>query len=459
MHAVRAKETKGLAVNGTRFISDLLATVFERSAPWRGGRDGRPIDELCRELLTSRGEVTGTRLAGIILDRYTTLDEESRLGFFGFLAEELDLDPEMLALAVDAYSAERSAANLDRLVSAAEPARRELLRRLNSVMGATERLVAMRSDLLVAIRNRPELARADADFEYLFGSWFNQGFLVLRRIDWQTPASILEKIIAYEAVHEIQSWDDLRRRIQPPDRRCFAFFHPSMPNDPLIFVQVALADGIPGSIQDILAPEREAIEPHEAQTAVFYSITNCQKGLRGISFGNSLIKLVARDLAIELPQLKTFVTLSPMPIFRRWLASAEASDLANAAGAVTDATDHAGQTGQHEPLVAEAATVQRLAARYLLDERRDDGQPIDPVARFHLNNGASVHAVHAMADVSANGLKQSCGAMVNYLYDLDRVEQNHEAFAAKQKVVASRVVQSLAKAGLGRRDTKQALAG
>ena len=262
----------------------------------------------------------------------------------------------------------------------------------------------------------------DLDFRHLFASWFNRGFLVLRPINWESPADILDKIIAYEAVHAIHSWDDLRSRLQPADRRCFGFFHPAMPNEPLIFVEVALSRGIPGSVQGVLADERETIAAEEADTAVFYSISNCQAGLAGISFGNSLIKQVVADLSRELPNLKTFVTLSPIPGLNRWKKEITALD----GGSENDQL--------------------QLAAHYLLKAKRPDGSPYDPVARFHLGNGALVHAVHANADLSDNGRAQSGGTMVNYLYDLSLISKNHERFASAQDVVASPAVTALSAA-------------
>jgi len=268
------------------------------------------------------------------------------------------------------------------------------------------------------MEERRDLEPLDVDLRHLFASWFNRGFLVLRPIDWASPADILEKIIAYEAVHEIDSWDDLRRRLKPTDRRCFGFFHPAMADEPLIFVEVALTKGVPSSVQDLLADEREEIAAEDADTAVFYSISNCQSGLAGISFGNSLIKQVVSDLSKDLPCLSTFVTLSPIPGLNKWLGD----------------TDHD---------ALRDADNQALAAFYLLEAKRSDGMPFDPVARFHLGNGAMVHAVHAEADTSPNGRAQSNGTMVNYLYDLSQISQNHEQFVGEKTVVASAAVKAL----------------
>jgi malonyl-CoA decarboxylase len=278
----------------------------------------------------------------------------------------------------------------------------------------------MRADLLRLGRGEPDLEALDLDFWHLFASWFNRGFLVLRPVSWESPAHILEKIIAYEAVHAIDSWDDLRRRLEPGDRRCFAFFHPAMPDEPLIFVEVALTQGIAHSIQTLLSENREEMPVGEADTAVFYSISNCQPGLSGISFGNSLIKQVAADLSQELPGIRTFVTLSPIPGFARWLS----------------------ETGVNAKPV-DGKTLCALGAYFLAQAKDSRGMPFDAVARFHLGNGAILHQVHSDADRSEKGLGQSAGLMVNYLYDLGRVAQNHERFATTGEVATSPQVRAL----------------
>ncbi|MEL6990963.1 MAG: malonyl-CoA decarboxylase, partial [Pseudomonadota bacterium] len=331
---------------------------------------------------------------------------------------EMNFTPADVRAALSAYEADPSKATYRAFMSVSEPPRQEFFRRLNRVPGATERLVSMRADLLEMVRDAPELAALDLDLMHLFASWFNRGFLVLRPVSWESPAYVLEKIIAYEAVHTIESWEDLRRRVEPPDRRCFAFFHPAMPDEPLIFVEVALTKGVPGSVQDLLKEERETLTEEDADTAVFYSISNCQAGLASISFGNSLIKQVAADLSLELPGLKTFVTLSPIPGLAAW------------AGEVEEDTD-----------------LRMLAAHYLVSAKREDGLPLDPVARFHLGNGAQVHNVHAGADLSDRGVAQSFGTMVNYLYDLRRVSQNHERFATSRKIAMSSEIRALDAAG------------
>ena len=401
-------------------FSDLLMTVLDRRVGFSvlGREDSRNIEELTQALVGASGEVTGRATGQLILEKYAGLDEAGKRAFFQHLAVEMNFTPADVRAALSAYEADPSKATYRAFRSASEPPRQECFRRLNRVPGATERLVSMRADLLEMVRDAPELAALDLDLMHLFAAWFNRGVLVLRPVSWESPAYVLEKIIAYEAVHTIESWEDLRRRGEPPDRRCFAFFHPAMPDEPLIFVEVALTKGVPGSVQDLLKEARETLPEEDADTAVFYSISNCQAGVASISFGNSLIKQVAADLSLELPGLKTFVTLSPIPGLAAW------------AGDVEEDTD-----------------LRMLAAHYLVSAKRDDGLPLDPVARFHLGNGAQVHNVHAGADLSDRGVAQSFGTMVNYLYDLRRVSQNHERFATSRKIAMSSEIRALDAAG------------
>ncbi len=405
------------------FFTDILTSLFERTPLLRGvlADDDKPIEVQCRDLLSSRGEVSGMSLAKIILDRYANFDDEQKLALFILLANDMDVSCSDAAAALQTYKSAPTASNYGTLTKLMEPARLQLIRRLNQTQDATSQLVAMRHDLLRLLDQQPDLAKIDIDFKNLFTTWFNRGFLVLRPINWGSPAHILEKIISYESVHAIKSWDDLRRRLQPDDRRCFAFFHPAMPDEPLIFVEVALTRGTPDSIQTILSETHRSMSAADANTATFYSISNCQAGLAGISFGNSLIKTVVQHLSRELPQIKTFVTLSPIPGFVKWL----------------------NETNQFDESSISQALLP-LAAHYLLEAKHRTGQPRDPVARFHLNNGAFVEAVHADADISANGLAQSCGVMVNYRYDLNKISNNHEAYANQQSVIASKAVKALA---------------
>jgi malonyl-CoA decarboxylase len=425
------------------YLQELLTSLFERREGAEPKPDARDLLAMCKSLMDDTGEFSRLQTAGSLLETYRHADNTQKAEFFRQLGEDFDIDVAVLATAAEDYAGNRDAASLTRLLEVAEPRRQELLRRLNAVPGGTEKLVRMREDLLKILREDKTLARIDVDFEHLFSSWFNRGFLVLRPIDWTTPAHILEKIIKYEAVHAIHSWDDLRRRLQPPDRRCFAFFHPAMPDEPLIFVEVALTKGIPGSIQAVLAEDRDPQSPQTADTAVFYSISNCQAGLRGVSFGNFLIKQVAQDLALGLPNIKTFVTLSPVPGFMAWLKQAATSEGNEQVEQLYLEASMMTPQNATEASPESAAAMKALAARYFLTEQRPKGGPLDPVARFHLGNGASLKAIHWLGDRSENGIRQSAGLMVNYLYDLKTVDANHEAFSRDGKVIAARDVQSL----------------
>ena len=402
-------------------FGDLISTLFEkryRNIFLTNSHD-KSIIELSKDLLGSFGEVSAGALAHMIFDKYSQITFDEKRTFFDFMAHDLEINPDEVRVALDAYQTNPSETTYKNFSTASEPKRQELIRRLNHPDGATERLVGMRKDLLSLIKENPELAPVGIDLKHLFTSWFNRGFLVLRPINWSSPAEILEKIIAYEAVHAINSWEDLRARLQPEDRRCFAFFHPAMPDEPLIFVEVALTKGIPNSIQGLLEADRDPISPDDSDTAVFYSISNCQQGLAGISFGNSLIKQVVADLSLAVPSLSTFVTLSPIPKLKSWLKK-----------------DHIPVKSNH--------TDQAIAAYYLLNAKDTEGRPYDPVARFHLGNGAMLHAVHADADKSENGIDQSNGVMVNYRYDLKKIPQNHERFLSENKITVSTDVRALA---------------
>ncbi|WP_299948596.1 malonyl-CoA decarboxylase family protein [uncultured Ruegeria sp.] len=412
------------------FLGDLLNQLLDRPGKRRGKDDKRTIAELCEALLSAEGEVSGFMLASTILDRYQTLDDPAKIDFFIYLNNQLELDADQLAETARLYADARSIELYQKLSEVTEPRRQELLRRLNQPSGATQELVAMRVDLLRFLESNPELKRTDIDFVHLLRSWFNRGFLVLKQISWDTPARVLDKVVAHEAVHQINDLDDLRRRLYPPDRRCFAFFHPSMPDEPLIFVEVALTADIPDAIDTLLSEGREPIEAEQAKVAAFYSISNCQRGLTGISFGNLLIKQVVTELSRELLGLDTFVTLSPIPGLTRWLAGE---------------TEHPEHGHAAEAVLAGTATPQDLramAARYLMFAKREDGMPLDPVARFHLGNGAELHELHAEADLSPNGQSQSGGAMANYLYDLNKTERHHEEFATHATIEAARSVRA-----------------
>src|SRR5215475_7545454 len=434
------------------FFSDLLSTISERGRsllrradPADGKQDSSGLVELCEALLSGRGEASGTAMARDVLDRYHELDAAGRQSFFAALARDFGPDKEKVANAIAAWQAEPGDGNGGALHFASEPRRQELIRRLNRAPGGTADLVSMRSDLLTLLDGHKDLAALDRDIVHLLGSWFNRGFLVLRRIDWSTPANILEQIIRYEAVHEIRDWDDLRRRIDPVDRRCYAFFHPALADAPLIFVEVALTETIPGAIAPLLAVNRQPVPTDRARTAVFYSISNTQRGLGGISFGNFLIKQVVEELRRELPKLDTFVTLSPVPGFMPWLQEANDVPVTDEERELLKQLDEA-RWFEHEEVTAQLRSVlEPLAAYYFLKARNAKGRTIDSVARFHLGNGARLERINWLGDLSSKGLRESAGIMVNYLYRLDDIEKNHEAYANDGEVVASSAVKKLLK--------------
>ena len=406
------------------------------------------LTELCHALLAERGEPSSAALSMEALVVYSSLDDTGRAEFFEVLARDFGPDPETVRRAIEAYRSTPTPRTLSALEEAVEAPRQELFRRLNMAPGGTGALVAMRGRILSMLGERAELQAVERDLAHLLRSWFNRGFITLQRIDWHTPAHILEKLIQYEAVHEINGWDDLRRRLAA-DRRCFAFFHPALPDEPLIFVEVALVKGLASAVQSLLDPASEVADPERADTAIFYSISDCQPGLRGISFGNFLIKQVAAELQSELAKVKTFATLSPVPGFRAWLESnvAELTLLAGGMRLATWLEKIRGQAMRRTALPPEdlRELLLALCAHYLTRVQRNDDRPADPVARFHLRNGARLERVNWSADTSAHGLTGSAGIMVNYLYELDEVERNHEAYINEGKITASRRVEALAR--------------
>jgi malonyl-CoA decarboxylase len=439
----------------TSFFGELLQTISERgrallSRDRRGDASTRSenLVELCEELLSGRGEASGVALASEILTRYAELTTGPRIAFFEALAARFGPDNARMEQAIAAWREKANDETVAEIHAASEPRRQELLRRLNLAPGATAALVHMREQLIDALDHRDDLLGVDADFVHLFSSWFNRGFLVLRHIDWSTPASVLEKLIRYEAVHEIRGWDDLRRRIDPTDRRCYAFFHPALVDEPLIFVEVALERDIPEAIAPILASSRQKfVELDKARIAVFYSISNCQRGLAGVSFGSFLIKQVVQEICRELPKLSTFVTLSPVPGFARWLSreiKAESSTaITENDRIVFELLDRPHWWTDPEIFGKLEDPLMRAAAWYFLRARNKRGLPADAVARFHLGNGARLERIDWLADTSDKALAQSYGVMVNYQYDLDDIEKNHEAYAEDRTVVASSAVQRL----------------
>lgn len=431
-------------------LGDLLAKVTDIGIRMGAGKR-LPEETLlhhCEELLRKEGEATSLAQASYILDRYQNLSVEEKRDFFLEILQHFGTNDAALEKAVEAWKQNKSSSSSRALHFASEPRSQHLIRRLNQAPNATLKLVNMRSDLLGFVRSHAELKALDQDFSHLFVSWFNRGFLQLERIDWETSAAVLEKIIAYEAVHEIRRWKDLRLRVAAPDRRLYAYFHPALGMEPLIFVEVAITAKTPEAIAPILCDERTHLNPNEATTAVFYSISNCQSGLKGISFGNFLIKQVVESLHREFPNLKTFVTLSPVPGFRKWsLAQPSNPDPLTTKQdlAFIVQLEKAKADGTLLAFISSDNKLKKLAAKYLVATRSPRGGASDPVSRFHLGNGARLENIHSTADVSPNGLDNAWGCMVNYQYTVADIEKNHEAYSNGDDIIISPTVHSLLK--------------
>jgi malonyl-CoA decarboxylase len=415
----------------------LLGSLFTRSPEAKSTAALKELKLQCRRLLSEAGTANGEAIAADVIRLWDELGEIARGAFFEFL-DSLAPERERVLLAARAYADDASPENVLELQKAVYPPRRVLLQRLNRSSGGVAAIVAMRRALVELLRQRPELRAVDADYSHLLSSWFNPGFLYLRQVDWNSPAALLEKIIEHEAVHAIRDWSDLRRRLQS-DRRCFAFFHPQLPDAPLIFVEVALVAAIPRSIAQLIDDKTVSRLGKPPSVAAFYSISNCEPGLKGISLGNFLIKRVAEKLRGEVPSVKRYCTLSPVPGLRKWLAAAQGVAVAEALrsrfGAdlerLTEAVRHG--TLERDDQAMLTACVATFLARYA-------ATPLgDPVARFHLDNGARLERLNLSADLSDKGLRESFGVMVNYLYDLGTVEANHERFL-RGEVVCSRQV-------------------
>jgi malonyl-CoA decarboxylase len=445
------------------WLKPLLDSIADRGRELLGLREaGQKLDcvALCEALLGARGAASSMALAREILMTYEAMEFTERLAFFQLLLKQFGIDINAVEEVARMCHEEETPQRLRQLIALAEPRRQELFRRLNTAPAGTATLVRLRSDLLRALRTHPELVPVDDDLKHLFRSWFNPGFLQLERIDWDSPARVLEKLIAYESVHEISGWNDLRRRLEE-DRRCFAFFHPALEGEPLIFVEVALVRGIAEQVQPLLDPDTPKVDLAEADTAIFYSINNTQTGLRGISFGDFLIKQVVQALSTELPKLKTFATLSPLPRFAPTLEAALAGKIAGLGPEQLDQilVDFAEPLRRHAPNVSSAAAalalakqeqvadtellraiLQRLALAYLTTPAGSHGGSLDPVARFHLTNGARLERINVFADSSERGKTQAFGVMVNYLYDPDELVANHERFVQRGEIALSKVL-------------------
>lgn len=441
------------ATEAHTLLNELMQTLTDRGRSILGRVRNRAenIDlvDLAELLLSRRGEASGVVLARTLLDAYEHASAAARLDFLKALADRFGPNQGRLRAAIQGYQRGSSAASMQALQAATESRRQELFRRLNLAPGGTFALVRMRAELLGHLKDHADLAVVDADFTHLFSSWFNRGFLEMRPIRWSTAADILEKIIRYEAVHPLSSWSDLKSRLEPRDRRCFAFFHPQLANEPLIFVEVALTTGIPAAVGPLLEQGRAPLAVEAATTAIFYSISNTQRGLSGVSFGHFLIKQVAEDLKREMPSLKHFVTLSPVPGFAAWLKrerQAPGTKLLDADVRRQLAVLEERRWFENEEVRTRVEQLLvPIAAFYFLKAKTSSGRPIDPVARFHLGNGARLERVNFLADVSDRGMQQAHGLMVNYVYDLGTIEQNHEAYAESGDIVASSAIRKASK--------------
>jgi len=418
------------------------------------------VNNAVKRMISERGESNAVSMADDVVNGYRKLSKDQHVAFFTFLFEKLNPDTDLVMTAAQNFAADSNARNYIRLQRVVESPRQELFRRLNRASEGTAAVVQMRRDLLQVLDKKPELTAVDFDMRHLLSSWFNPGFLKMHRVDWKSPAEVLEKLIQHEAVHAIDGWDDLRRRLQP-DRRCFAFFHPQLPNEPLIFVEVALLPEVPAVITPLVDKKAETnVQVAQFKVAAFYSISNCEPGLRGVSMGNFLIKRVAEQLHAEFPGLKTFVTLSPIPGFMDWVAAG--ANLGQ--GVPEDRLKPAIKATRDQALATlkldSQTWTERLSAGWHPDQASEKenealmslasiylglastGRDGNPVAKFHLGNGAKLHQINWAGDLSRKGLRQSAGLMVNYLYDLSSVEDNHERFA-NGEVISSRAVSKL----------------
>ncbi|WP_417831971.1 malonyl-CoA decarboxylase [Terasakiella sp.] len=466
-------------------MADLLEKIKSWSFNWRtiaqaGGSDETlnlspdlPVHQ-CQQvrkqlnacLQSQGGEVSARQRAATLGQAYLELNAEGRKRFLKILAEDFGTDRQAVDQSIsnfqNATDEETKRGFEIELRRNLEPARMTLLRQFNALPQGVKFLVDLRAELMQMAREDSTLKVVERDLKDVLISWFDVGFLELRRLTWDSPASVLEKIAEYEAVHSIQSWSDLKNRLAR-DRRLFAFFHPRMPDEPLIFVEVALVNGMADNVQDLLDEDAPLLDPQAADTAIFYSISNAQAGLAGISFGNFLIKKVVASLKKDLPNLKTFATLSPMPGFRTWLdetlaegdsallqtsereALKMASGQKGAKGGLKALLDEGRWVNKPEACEALKAPLMRLAARYLTEAKRKGSRPLDPVAHFHLSNGARMERLNWLGDVSQKGMKQSAGMMINYLYKLSDIEKNHEAYRGDGQIIVSSQIKSLKK--------------
>ena len=415
------------------FFSDLVNTLFDKKNRKKNfsflfeKKQNKSLLEYIENVNDAKGEISALSYSEELLDYLSQCDHKTLVSFFEYLEKDYDLEINSIEEVLKNYNKKKEYNFYKDIKKISESKRLEIFRRLNSTQHGTINLVKLREKLLDLLDKYPNFRKIDFDLSSLFKDWFNRGFLILKPIDWETPANILEKIIEYEAVHQIKSWDELRSRLEPDDRKCFAYFHPAMEDEPLIFIEVALTKNIPAKINEILDPDRLVIKSQEATTAVFYSISNCQKGLQGISFGNFLIKQVAKDLQNNFENLSKFVTLSPVPGFSKWLKSIDTNFFNKMYNKLST-----------NKIQKSEAILNENILKYFFISNRIDNLPNDPVARFHIGNGAILERINFLSDTSEKGLEQSLGFMVNYLYNLEDVEINHEKYVVDKKINTSK---------------------
>ncbi|MEJ2596305.1 MAG: malonyl-CoA decarboxylase, partial [bacterium] len=416
-----------IADAGENFIDDTL----------RRGTPLQRMENLCRDIVSHKGVASGMALAREVVNHYRELDTNEKLDFFHWLADDFGPNIEAAEKSAKDFLENPGEQAIKNLRKITKSRRYELFNRMNMAPDGTEAVVELRKDLLQYIKKKPALGVIDTDLKELLKGWFNPGFLELRRIDWETEASILEKIIRYETVHNIANWHDLKMRLVE-NRRCFAFFHPALEDEPLIFVEVALTRGIAASM-DIVFEERE-MEPDRFNTAIFYSINNCQQGLAGIPLGNFLIKRVVAEIEQEIPSIRKFSSLSPVTGFSKWLISQtkqkkpDLPELDKMMLMLLNKKDWHTDTRAISKL---KKPLMQACAHYLVREKERE-RPINGVARFHFGNGAELYRINWMGNTTPHGLQDSFGIMVNYRYDPKDIESNHEKYIGEGKLAISK---------------------
>ena len=400
--------------------------------------DLESIINLCDDLISNKGAAFGITVARDITELYQTLSIENRLLFFKKINEKYKPSFTRVNEAIDAYKTSQNEKTLSDLFKVSEGKRRELFRRMNMAPNGTSSVVALREDLLKTLEDHKDLRALDDDLRHLFRAWFNPGFLKLEKITWDTKAAVLEKIIKYERVHQMKDMNELKRRLGE-DRRFFSYFHPALEDEPIIFVQVALTKGLGKSIQELMKPSIG--DQKKNDTATFYSISNCQEGLSRVTLGNFLIKRVVYEIQEELPNIKNFGTLSPIPGFADWFSYLKDSKIKSILANLSD-QDLSFLKSQDLKIgdgriIANKEAIIKLVSHYIINEKNEKGLPINDVSRFHLGNGAIVDDIIINANISEVGFKRSYGIMVNYLYELKNIEKNHEDYVNNKKVILS----------------------